>query len=162
VGVHAATQVNRWRVGLSLYHESSHLGDEYAERFAAVRTDWTREVATLSVGRAIGAFTSHAQVSYTLIDELALPRGAAGLGLDFRGGGASVLGAVLRPVVGVYLESVAFVDWSVTTTGRAGVAFDAGGRSAGVAIVALDGRSPQRQFYGRRSRYVGLELRFDL
>lgn len=162
VGLHAATRVDRWRLALHLYHESSHLGDEYAERFDATRLDWTREVAALWASRGIGAFTAHAQLSYTLVDELALPRGAAGLGLDYRGPAAPVLGARLRPVVGVYVESVAFADWSVTTTGRAGVEFDAGGRSAGVAIVALDGRSPQRQFFGRRSGYLGIELRFDL
>src|SRR5919112_1897172 len=30
---------------LQLYHESSHLGDEYGDRFQAQRLDWSREVA---------------------------------------------------------------------------------------------------------------------
>src|SRR6185503_3027926 len=36
--------VGPWALTLQLYHESSHLGDEYADHFGAGRLDWTREV----------------------------------------------------------------------------------------------------------------------
>ena len=32
-----------WAVTVEVYHESSHLGDEYEDRFDAKRVDWTRE-----------------------------------------------------------------------------------------------------------------------
>ena len=35
-----------WTLTGELYHESSHLGDEYGDRFDADRLDWTREVAS--------------------------------------------------------------------------------------------------------------------
>lgn len=162
VGLHAAAHLARWRLDLNVYHESSHLGDEYLDRFDAARVDWTREVGSVWASRSLGeAFTLHAQVSYALLDELDLARGAGGLGVDYRGRLGSALGATVRPIAGVYFESQAFARWRVTSTGRVGVALDSGGRSVSISLVALDGLSSQRQFFGNRSRYVGLELRFD-
>ena len=37
-----------------------------------------------------------------------------------------------------------------------------GGREIGLALIAHDGLSTQRQFFRRESRYIGGELRFDL
>ena len=45
VGFNGTATVDHWAFTLELYHESSHLGDEYEDRFNATRLDWTREVA---------------------------------------------------------------------------------------------------------------------
>jgi len=45
VGFNGTATVAAWALTLELYHESSHLGDEYEDRFNATRLDWTREVA---------------------------------------------------------------------------------------------------------------------
>jgi hypothetical protein len=37
-----------------------------------------------------------------------------------------------------------------------------GTRERGLAIIAPDGLSTQRQFFRQESRYLGLEVRFDL
>ncbi len=44
VGVNTTTALDAWALTLEVYHESSHLGDEYGDRFPADRLDWTREV----------------------------------------------------------------------------------------------------------------------
>lgn len=162
VGLHTTAGAGPWRVDLHLYHESSHLGDEYAERFGVGRIDWTREVASLWASRALGRFTVHGNLSHTLIDELDLPGAAAAAGLDYRGRVGRLLGADVRPVVGVMVESTEYARWRLTTTGRAGLELGVGDRAIGVSLVGLDGLSSQRQFYLERSRYLGVELRFDL
>src|SRR5438876_6923181 len=46
VSINTTARLPRWTLTLELMHESSHLGDEYSDRFNAKRLDWTREVAT--------------------------------------------------------------------------------------------------------------------
>ncbi len=161
VGLHGVVDRGPWRVAAEIYHESSHLGDEYAERFAARRLDWTREVAALWVRRAVGPIAVHGTLGYTLIDALPLRRVSAGLGTDYRGHLGSLLGASVRPVVGVFAEGQAFADWRVTTSGRAGLELARDGRRMAIGLVFLNGNSTQRQFYDRSSRYWGFELRFE-
>lgn len=163
VGLHTTADAGPWRFDLHVYHESSHLGDEYAERFGAPRLDWTREVASLWTSRQLGRFTAHGNLSYALIDELELERGTVAAGLDYRGGTGGVLGAQLNPVAGVYVESAAYAAWKLTSSIRLGLELNgADGRAVAISLVGLDGLSTQRQFFRERSRYVGLELRFDL
>jgi hypothetical protein len=161
VAIQSVAQWPTVRLALELSHESSHLGDEYAERFAVPRVDWTREVSALWVRLGGGPFRAHAMASYALIDELSLPRAAAGLGFDYRGKAGQALGATLMPVVGLYAESVGFADWKVTTSARAGLELGSGNRRIGMSLVYLNGLSTQRQFFRQSSRYFGFELRFD-
>ena len=44
VGINTTAVLGAWRLTGEVYHESSHLGDEYGDRFGASRLDWTREV----------------------------------------------------------------------------------------------------------------------
>ena len=45
VGLNTTAALGAWTLTGEIYHESSHLGDEYGDRFGASRLDWTREVA---------------------------------------------------------------------------------------------------------------------
>ena len=160
VGIHGVVDRGPWRLAAEIYHESSHLGDEYAETFQARRIDWTREVASLWVRRWAGPLQVTVMGSWTLIDELPLRRGAFGLGADYHGNLATWLGARVRPYAGVYGESVQYAGWKVTTTARAGIELNGSGRRIAVGAVFLNGLSNQRQFYDRESRFFGFELRF--
>lgn len=162
VGVHATGDAGPWRVNLHLYHESSHLGDEYAERFGAPRVDWTREVASLWTSRQLGNFTAHGNAALAVVDGLELERGTVGLGFDYRHARTGGDNIGVSPIVGVYVESAAYARWKLTSSARLGVEMNASGRAVAVSVVALDGLSSQRQFFRERSRYVGFELRFDL
>jgi hypothetical protein len=67
-------------------------------------------------------------------------------------------------VLGLYTEGSAATDWRLSTSAKLGVAVrgTGGARSVGLAVIAHDGLSTQRQFFRRESRYLGLEVRFDL
>jgi hypothetical protein len=165
VGVNATGDFAPWDATVQLYHESSHLGDEYGDRFSTKRLDWSREVVSLWGGYTIGSWRVAGNLSYALIDQLGLPRTGMAAALDFTSGGAAarLRGARLRPTAGVYLAADAATAWRVSTSARAGISlFPANGRQVGLALIAHDGLSTQRQFYRRASRYLGLEVRFDL
>jgi hypothetical protein len=160
-GFHAAVDRGPWRLAAELFHESSHLGDEYGEQFGARRIDWTREVAGLWVRRKLGAITTHGNISYAVIDEPDLRPLAAAFGVDFRGAVAKVAGAQLGPIVGVFAEAQEYADWKVTTSVRAAVEVRGqDGPLLSAGLVYLNGLSTQRQFYDHRSRFFGFELRF--
>jgi len=165
VGLNTTAALGAWTVTGEFYHESSHLGDEYGDRFGASRLDWTREVASAWVSYGAGPVRVTGNLSYVLIDELDLDRPGAALAADFEGRPiGSLLGGRVRPVGGVFFEGAAATSWRISTSAKLGVAVGApsGGREIGIALIAHDGLSTQRQFYRRESRYVGAELRFDL
>jgi hypothetical protein len=164
VGVNVTGDFAPWDATVQLYHESSHLGDEYGDRFSTKRLDWSREVLSLWGGYTAGSWRVAGNLSYALIDQLGLPRAGAAVAVDFTSGGTTRLRRLrLRPTAGIYLAADAATAWRVSTSARAGIdLIPAGGRQVGVALIAHDGLSTQRQFYSRASRYLGLELRIDL
>ena len=164
VGLNTTAELGRWSLTGEIIHESSHLGDEYGDRFGAERLDWTREVASAWVSYSTGPWRTTGSLSYVLIDELDLDRPGAALALDYRRRhGGRFLGAEVRPVGGVYFDAAAATAWRVSTSAKIGLTFGASsGRSIGFSVVAHTGLSTQRQFFRRESRYVGGELRFDL
>lgn len=164
VGVNATAALGPWDVTLEVYHESSHLGDEYGDRFQVSRLDWTREVAAVWAGYTIHGLRFSASASYVLLDELRLDPPGFAAAVDWRG---PPLGRMfdnpVRPLAAVFTEAVGATNWRVSTSARLGVVFpSASGRELGVALIAHDGLSTQRQFYRAESRYVGMEIRFDL
>jgi hypothetical protein len=165
VGLNTTAVLGAWTLTGEVYHESSHLGDEYGDRFGASRIDWTREVAGAWLTYGTGPVRVSGNLSYVLIDQLPLRRSAAALAADFHGHAlGGFLGGVVRPVGGVFLEGAAATSWRISTSAKLGIAVAGGdgGREIGIAFIAHDGLSTQRQFFRRESRYVGAELRFDL
>jgi hypothetical protein len=165
VGLNTTAALGRWSLTGELYHESSHLGDEYRDRFDAVRLDWTREVAALWLSYGTGPVRLTGNLSYVLIDELDLERPGGALAMDYEGRPfGRVLGSPVRAVGGVFLDGNAATDWRISSSAKIGLALsrDGGGREIGLSLIAHDGLSTQRQFFRRESRYIGGELRFDL
>jgi hypothetical protein len=165
VGLNTTAALGRWMVTGELYHESSHLGDEYSDRFSATRLDWTREVAAAWVTYGSGPVRITGNLSYVLIDELDLKRPGAALAADYEGRAfGRFLGGPVRPVAGIFFQGEAATDWRISTSAKLGIALSRSGgrREIGLAVIAHDGLSTQRQFFRRESRYIGGELRFDL
>ena len=165
VGINTTAVLGAWRLTGEVYHESSHLGDEYGDRFSASRLDWTREVVGVWLTYGTGPVSVTGNLSYVLIDELDLDRPAAALAADWEGRPfGSFLGGRVRPVGGVFFEGTAATSWRISSSAKLGVAVagGVGGREVGIALIAHDGLSTQRQFFRRESRYIGAELRFDL
>jgi hypothetical protein len=163
VGLNSTAILGAWAFTVEAYHESSHLGDEYEDRFSAQRIDWTREVLAAWAGYTTGPWHIMGSASYALRDELRLERSGGSLGIDFRPPRRNGRGAI-RPVGGVFFDANAATSWRVSGSLKAGVALQAtpGGREIGFAVIAHDGLSTQRQFFREESRYLGFEVRFDL
>jgi uncharacterized protein DUF1207 len=165
VGLNTTAALGAWSVTGELYHESSHLGDEYSDRFDAARLDWTREVAAAWLTYGRGPVRVTGNVSYVLIDQLDLKRPGAALAADYEGRPfGHFLGGSVRPVGGVFFEGEAATRWRISTSAKLGIAVSrsGSGREIGLAVIAHDGLSTQRQFFRHESRYIGGELRFDL
>lgn len=164
VGLNTTAELGPWSLTAEIIHESSHLGDEYGERFDASRLDWTREVASAWVSYSTGPWRLTGNVSYVVIDELDLARPGAAVAVDFHGPGSGrFLGAAIRPIGGVFVDGSAETAWRLSLSAKLGVGVAApSGREIGLALIAHDGLSTQRQFFRRESRYLGAELRFDL
>jgi hypothetical protein len=162
VGVNSTAVFGAWAFTLEAYHESSHLGDEYEDRFGAKRLDWTRDIAGAWVSYSLGPWRFMGSGNWAFQDELQLGRAGGSFGIDFRpllrGKGN------IRPVGGLYLDANAATEWRVSSSLKLGVGLQAapGSREIGLAIIAHDGLSTQRQFFQKESRYVGVEVRFDL
>jgi hypothetical protein len=163
VGLNSTATFGAWAFTIEAYHESSHLGDEYEDRFDARRLDWTREVVVGWASYRRGPWRITGSASYALRDELRLERPGASFGVDFRPPLRNGRGGI-RPVGGIYLDASAATAWRVSGSFKAGVVIQPtpGSREIGFAVIAHDGLSTQRQFFREPSRYVGAEVRFDL
>jgi hypothetical protein len=163
VAVNTTAALDSWALTLELYHESSHLGDEYGDRFPADRLDWTREVLAGWASYVAGVWRFTAGASYVLDDQLNLPAPAGSFGIDYHGRSRGFMRGQVRPVAGLFTEASAATNWRVSTSAKLGVAFATGeSHDISVGLIAHDGLSTQRQFYRQESQYIGLELRFDL
>ncbi len=162
-GLNTTAMLGAWALTLQLYHESSHLGDEYADDFGAGRLDWTREVVAGWASYSAGDWRVSGGASYVLDDGLSLPRPGVALGIDFHGNHHRASATAIQPVIGLYTEATSATRWRLSNSAKVGVAFvGEGAPRLGLALIAHHGLSTQRQFFREESRYIGLELRIDL
>jgi hypothetical protein len=164
VGINTTAVLAPWMFTLEVFHESSHLGDEYGDRFPDDRLDWTREVLAAWANYVAGFWRFTAGASYVLDDQLKLPAAGGSLGLDYHGKPRRFLGGLVRPVGGLFTEAGAATRWRVSTSAKLGLAFATGpgNHDITIGLIGHNGLSTQRQFFRQESQYIGLELRFDL
>lgn len=163
VGVNTTALLDAWALTLELYHESSHLGDEYGDRFPGDRIDWTREVLAGWASYTSGVWRFTGGARYVLVDELKLPAPGGALGIDYRGRSRPFFSGQARPIAGLFVEGDAATRWRVSSSAKIGVAFaTTNTHDISLGIIAHNGLSTQRQFFRQGSQYIGLELRFDL
>jgi hypothetical protein len=164
VNVILTADFKRLRLAAEAYHESSHLGDEYRDRFPGPRVNWSREIVGLWASYRAGLLKLHANASYAAIDAINVGRGAFSAAVDYRGKPGGMLGGSAGTIWAVNAEAQEFTNWKVTWSGRAGARFadPAGRRGFALLLTFLDGYSPQRQFFLQKARYYGVEVRFDL
>jgi hypothetical protein len=163
VGLNTSAAFHPVVLTLEVYHESSHLGDEYGDRFPSDRIDWTREVLAGWASYLAGPWRFTLGSSYVLVDELRLPAPAGSFALDFRGKSRRVLGGQARPIAGLFTEAGAATRWRFSTSAKLGFAFATSeNHDFSIGLIAHNGLSTQRQFFREESQYIGMELRFDL
>ena len=168
VGPYAACRYRDVSLLARLFHQSSHLGDEYVLREQLsgedrVNLSYEQVDAVLSWELPLG-LRAYGGGGYLVdTDPEGLGAGVAQYGVEWRapftwGGDGGV-----RPVFAADFQQREEHDWSSDSSIRAGVQFEDPGRfSQRLALLVeyYDGRSPNGQFYTDRVEFVGLGLHF--
>jgi hypothetical protein len=160
-----------WRSGpdsavLRLYHQSSHLGDEYLLRSAGnrrARVNLSYEVVDLKLsheflGRAIRIYGGGG----VLFDQEPsdIRRGLAQWGAELRSPW-TVAADRLRPVAAIDFQSTEESDWRVDVSARAGVELIGSANPDRVVQLMLEyyrGRNPNGQFFLNEVEFYGVGL----
>ena len=155
-----------------LYHQSSHLGDEYMVHTNAQRVDLTFEAAELLVAREIANWRVYGGGEYIFARSPAdLKPGVLHGGVEYRQPGLLLrLGklGVGRLVAALDAKSVEDRDWQMGWSAVTGLewgdplAAPGSGRRWSVLLKAYAGPSPYGEFYRDRVSSLGLGVGFTL
>jgi len=165
VGVPLSYKRGPFSARASLYHQSSHLGDEFILSGAAPRrVNFSYEALDLVAAWDLGPWRPYAGGFYMLHgdpDSLKKPGWQAGV--DYAGQEAILAGG--RLVGGIDLKSFRATDWHVGVSAKIGLKFGRPGpqgRGVTVLLEAFDGPAPWGQFYRDKVTTYGMSLQFDL
>ena len=146
-----------------IYHQSSHLGDEFLLRKAETkfeRVNLSYEGADLKLSYELpygvriyggGGGLFHKEPSE-------LKRWSAQYGIEFRSPWRLDY-ASMRPIMAVDIKNYEENDWSTDVSARAGVEFDNSkvmGRKLQIMVEYFNGYTPSGQFYKDNVEYLGL------
>jgi uncharacterized protein DUF1207 len=155
-----------------VYHQSSHLGDEFLLNTDAERVDLSFESAELIVSRDLGQWRLYGGGEYLLVHKPAdLRPGVLHGGVEYRPQAALVrLGRFGDGRVMAALDAKSFESrrWALATSGRVGLDFGRGftpgetSRHWSVQLQGYAGPSPYGQFYGQTVSSLGIGIYFDL
>jgi|SRR5215471_1207155 len=172
VGVPVTMRRGPLSARLRVYHQSSHLGDEYLLRPGVQRENFAFESFEALLSAEHGLLRIYAGGEYVFDRN---PSTAAArlvhAGVELRQQGSGVrLGSVasLRLVAAADFKAVEEQDWNVATSARAGFEVSRAratphvGRRWSVLGHFYDGPSPYGQFFQSNVRYYGVGLHFAL
>ena len=144
-----------------IYHQSSHLGDEFLLRVVhPQRINLSFESVELLYSREWRSWRLYGGGEYLIHKEPAeLKPGSFHWGLEYLGLKPLLFGG--RLVGGVDLKSMEEHGWDTDISAKAGLEFgqpDPGHRRLRIAAQWYKGFDPHGQFYNNRIEYYGLEL----
>jgi hypothetical protein len=168
VGLPVTFRIDRLAGRVRLYHQSSHLGDEYLLRPGTQRENFAFQSVEGLLSVDLGPLRTYGGGEYLfgrtpgrVVSRLA----HGGVELRKRGGLAATGHlARLRPVAALDVKSVSELNWSVAWSARAGIEV---GRTPGAehrsrlwSLLAeyYDGPSPYGQFFREQVSYYGVGL----
>lgn len=161
-----------WRQGntsgrVRLYHQSSHLGDEFLLNARPERINLSYEALEGLLAYALTPFRIYGGGEVLLHREPAdLDRLMAHAGIEYFGASATTFlpGLRGRPFAGLDLKSYAEHDWSIDRSLKVGMQFDAphSDHYLRLSIDGYRGYSPHGQFYDDRISYLGLGVLFGI
>jgi len=150
---------------IALYHQSSHLGDEFLLQTKTNRVEFSYEALNVIWSREWREWRAYGGCEYMIhkVPNELRPWGAQG-GIEYY-----ELGPILgrgRIVGGLDLKVDQEHDWAVNASLKTGLQFDSSepnGRYIRVLLEAYKGYSPHGQFYVNRISYggIGISLGFD-
>jgi hypothetical protein len=153
-----------------IYHQSSHLGDEFILNQNPARVNLSFEAGELLVARELGSFRAYGGGEYIFRHEPAdLKPGLVHAGLEYRHARRVVRVAGLgdgRVIAALDAKSTQERKWRVGWSGRVGIEFrpttDGGARNLSVQLQTYSGPAPYGQFYQENVRSVGLGIHLSL
>ncbi len=158
IGIPVTYRRGPWSSRVRLYHQSSHLGDEYLLRARPERINLSFESLEMLLSYDWRQVRLYGGGEYLVARE---PRDldpeGVHAGFEFRGTTPLLWGG--RLLGGVDLKSWREHEWSVDTSVKVGLEFGAtqqGRRRLRVMAEAYDGYSPHGQFYEDEISYYGL------
>lgn len=166
-----------WRRGATsfrvrIYHQSSHLGDEFILNTQPERVNLSFESLEVLVSRELGGWRAYGGGEYIVRHEPQdLEPALIHAGLEYRHAPSLlVLGSLGagRIVAAVDAKSIQERKWQVGWGFRAGIEFGPArqgeilGRSWSVNVVGYEGPAPYGQFYHDNISSVGVGLHFSL
>jgi len=151
---------------IRLYHQSSHLGDEYLLRDEDIeRQNLSFESVEILASQEIGFLRLYAGGERIFRREPdTLPSKVFHGGVEARSGGAGPA----RFVAGVDVKTTTLYDWSPAVSGRVGLELarrgpgDHPARLVTLMLEIYEGPSPYGQFFQDDISYVGVGLHFGL
>ncbi len=158
--------LDRFAIKAGSFHDSSHVGDEYAERTGRRRINYTREEALLGLSWAFTkkcrAYTEGAY-AYTLNNEELMEPLRVQYGLEYMSSDSfwkGRLGWYAAADVSSYEEN----DRDTNTTIQAGLLYPLGNlpRTWRLGIEYYDGRSHIGEFFQEREKYISIGFLVDL
>jgi hypothetical protein len=166
IGLPLTFRRSGFSVRARIYHQSSHLGDEYLLNGDDIeRENLSFESAELMVSQEFRALRAYAGVERIFRREPeSLPENLFHGGVELRTGRVRTF----QMVAGVDIKTTEFHDWSPAVSARGGMEFGRPGPGAhpGRLVTLLlefyDGPSPYGQFFRDDISYVGAGLHFGL
>ncbi len=161
-----------WREGntsgrLRLYHQSSHLGDEFLLNARPERINLSYEALEGLIAYDLAPFRVYGGGEVLLHREPAdLDRLMAHAGIEYFSAAATTLlpGLRGRPFAGLDLKSYAEHNWAIDRSLKVGMQFDAphSDHYLRLSIDGYRGYSPHGQFYDDSISYLGLGVMFGI
>jgi len=162
VGIPLTFRYEEFSMRVRLYHQSSHLGDEYLLRYHPKRVNLSYEAFSLLLAREFGRFRLYGGGEYRLDrDPSTLSPGMAEWGLEYRGG--EPLFGSGRLMAGLDVKNDQANSWNPSASLKAGLEFGSPNprrRHLRFFLVGYDGYSPYGQFYKEKVQYYGFEVDF--
>lgn len=143
-----------------VFHQSSHLGDEFLLRNRVDRVNLSYEGIDLLLSYDIGqGFRAYGGGGYLIHREPTdLDRWSTQVGAEYMAP-FTMLEGLVRPVAAVDLQNREESNWKADLSVRAGVQFESReeiSQSVQLLVEYFTGRNPNGQFYERSIEYIGL------
>ena len=146
-----------------LFHQSSHLGDEFLLRSRIERVNLTYESVDLKLSYDLPwGFRAYGGGGYLFDQEPDLLPWSVQGGVEFRSPWTVASGHI-RPVAALDLQSREQNGWNVDVSLRGGIQFEnvrVLDRNLQLLVEYFHGNSPDGQFFKRRVEYLGLGAHF--
>ena len=148
---------------LAIFHNSAHIGDEYARRTGRTRLDYTREELAFGVARRLrGGWRVYSEAAYgyfRLTEEQRPWRAQGGLEYTTR---PTLLGGRFSWYSAVDVSATEERDWRPDTAVQTGLTATSNGRRWRVGVQYIDGRPPLGEFFQDTEAWFALGVWMDL